>query len=583
MLIAMIVFKKFSNFAVMKHILLLLFMTCWLTSVSVTMAAEKVVWVAAGDLQDLFDEYELQYVKELTLKGTINGSDIRVLRDWASEYKTLNLEDCRIVAGGEPYFENYTTENDVIGSYMFADKEFKQLVLPNTLKKIGDYALSFCGEAIDFPETLTWLGDHAFTHNQFTSLHIPATLEHIGNGALNGNITLSDVTIDEDNPNYILEDGYLYTRDHSRLLAYFAPTSSRAETFAIAPETKTIDDKAFNYHRAYHLALNDRLEYIGDEAFKYVLENIAPHQKSLVIPNTVTHIGKGAFEKCYIDEVIISDNVERLSDYCFGDCFIQNIHLPARLKHIGYAALNNNTMRNLELPEGVETIEGRAFHGLSKKSLVIPESVRRIDPFAFEFILVDTLDIRPLLDSIPSCAFYSSQSLVKLILPPTIKRIGRSAFYECYRLKDCLLPDGLEEIEAWALAGADNMKEWHIPASVRKIDWAAFSVPNFSSHTVYVYAKEPPADTHLEAFADWTMEKSVLYVPEGSLDVYQQTAPWSYFGTILEFQPASIGTPQWFKEGSVIRSYDLQGRPAANESHGIHIVKTAKGARKVIQ
>jgi hypothetical protein len=127
------------------------------------------------------------------------------------------------------------------------------------------------------------------------------------------------------------------------------------------------------------------------------------------------------------------------------------------------------------------------------------------------------------------------------------------------------------------------MKEWHIPASVRKIDWAAFSVPNFSSHTVYVYAEEPPADTHLEAFADWTMEKSVLYVPEGSLDVYQQTAPWSYFGTILEFQPASIGTPQWFKEGSVIRSYDLQGRPAANESHGIHIVKTAKGARKVIQ
>ena len=81
----------------MKHILLLLIMTCWLPSVSVTMAAEKVVWVAAGDLQDLFDEYELQYVKELTLKGSINGSDIKVLRDWASEYKTLNLEDCRIV------------------------------------------------------------------------------------------------------------------------------------------------------------------------------------------------------------------------------------------------------------------------------------------------------------------------------------------------------------------------------------------------------------------------------------------------------------------------------------------------------
>ena len=567
----------------MKHILLLLIMTCWLPSVSVTMAAEKVVWVAAGDLQDLFDEYELQYVKELTLKGSINGSDIRVLRDWASEYKTLNLEDCRIVTGGEPYFENYTTENDVIGSYMFADKEFKKLVLPKTLKKIGDYALSFCGESIDFPATLTWLGDHAFTHNLFSSLHIPATLEHIGNGALNGNITLSDVTIDEDHPSYVLEDGYLYTRDHSRLLAYFAPISSRAETFTIAPETKIIDDKAFNFHRTYNITLNDRLERIGDAAFKYALENIAPHQKKLVIPNTVTHIGESAFEKCYIDEVIISDNVQRLSDYCFGDCFIDDIHLPARLKHIGYAALNNNTLRNLELPDSLETIEGRAFHGLTKKRLVIPESVRRIDPEAFYYIYVDTLDIRPLLDSIPRAAFYSSQSLVKLILPPTIKRIGRSAFYECYRLKDCLLPDGLEEIEAWALAGADNMKEWHIPASVRKIDWAAFSVPNFSSHTVYMYSAEPPADTHLEAFADWTMEKSVLYVPEGSLEVYRQTAPWSYFGTILEFQPTSINTPQRPFEDMDVRYYDLQGRPTAPEAHGVCIMRTPDGVRKVIR
>ena len=567
----------------MKHILLLLIMTCWLPSVSVTMAAEKVVWVAAGDLQDLFDEYELQYVKELTLKGSINGSDIRVLRDWASEYKTLNLEDCRIVTGGEPYFENYTTENDVIGSYMFADKEFKKLVLPKTLKKIGDYALSFCGEAIDFPETLTWLGDHAFTHNQFTSLHIPATLEHIGNGALNGNISLCDVTIDEDHPSYVLEDGYLYTRDHSRLLAYFAPTSSRAETFTIAPETKTIDDKAFNFHRTYNITLNDSLERIGAEAFCYALNNIAPHQKKLVIPNSVTYIGESAFAYCYIDQVIISDNVEHLSNYCFSECFIDDIHLPARLKHIGYAALNNNTLRNLELPNSLETIEGKAFHGLSKKSLVIPESVRRIDPFAFEFILVDTLDIRPRLDSIPRAAFYSSQSLVKLILPPTIKRIGRSAFYECYRLKDCLLPEGLEEIEAWALAGADNMKEWHIPASVRKIDWAAFSVPNFSSHTVYMYAEEPPADTHLEAFADWTMEKSVLYVPEGSLEVYRQTAPWSYFGTILEFQPTSINTPQRPFEDMDVRYYDLQGRPTAPEAHGVCIMRTPDGVRKVIR
>jgi hypothetical protein len=127
------------------------------------------------------------------------------------------------------------------------------------------------------------------------------------------------------------------------------------------------------------------------------------------------------------------------------------------------------------------------------------------------------------------------------------------------------------------------MKEWHIPASVRKIEWAAFSVPNFSSHTVYMYAEEPPADTHLEAFADWTMEKSVLYVPEGSLEVYRQTAPWSYFGTILEFQPTSINTPQRPFEDMDVRYYDLQGRPTAPEAHGVCIMRTPDGIRKVIR
>ena len=78
----------------MKHILLIFLLMIGLP----VMAAEKVVWVAAGDLQDLFDEYELQYVNELTLKGTINGSDIKVLQNWASEYRSLNLADCRIVA-----------------------------------------------------------------------------------------------------------------------------------------------------------------------------------------------------------------------------------------------------------------------------------------------------------------------------------------------------------------------------------------------------------------------------------------------------------------------------------------------------
>lgn len=554
-----------------------------LLAMPVRLSAGKTVTVIAGDLQNLFNIFNLMHENDLTLIGWINGSDVKVLRQWATNSeRTLNLSDCRIVAGGDPYYEDYTTEDDVIGSYMFADKEFKSLVLPNTLKKIDDYALTFCGDSITFPPTLEWIGDHAFCNNFFKKLHIPASLVHIGNGALNGSIRLENVTIDEDHPEFVLEDGYLYTRDHTRLLSYFASTSSRAESFTIRPEVKVIDDKAFNYHRCYNITLNESLEYIGEDAFKWALNNIAPHQEKLIIPNSVTNIGAGAFENCYVDTVIISDNVEYLRDNTFAMCTIHDIHLPANLKHIGWRALYNNKMYNLVLPDGLETVEGYALFNMKIDKLVIPESVRRIDEFAFYNIFADTIDIQAPLDSIPMRAFYSSQVLKKLILPPTIKRLGWSAFFECYRLTDCQLPDGLEEIGPWALAGADHMKEWHIPASVRKIEREAFGVPNSSLHTLYMYSQEPPAETHLLAFRDWAMQQSVLYVPKGSIENYQQ-APWNTFGEIREFDPTSVNPLPYSYGNTEQRSFDLGGRPTSDSHHGLRIVQTPIGVKKIMK
>ena len=143
----------------MRKITKLTFLTLILLIVPMRLSAERTLKVSAGNLRNLFDAYDLMYEFNLTIKGTINGSDVKVLREWSNSQRVLNLADCRIVAGGDPYYENYTTEDDVIGSYMFYEKEFESLVLPKTLKKIGDYAIFFCGESLDLPPTLTWITD----------------------------------------------------------------------------------------------------------------------------------------------------------------------------------------------------------------------------------------------------------------------------------------------------------------------------------------------------------------------------------------------------------------------------------------
>lgn len=538
------------------------------------------VWNIPGTLRETFDDLKLWGENELILSGSINGSDVKVLREWAGGGKTLDLSQCSIVSGGEPYFENYTTENDVIGSYMFADRSFYKLVLPKNLKKIGDYALSYCGEEIAFPATLTWIGDHAFVSNNFVKLHIPSTITHIGNGAFNGNIMLEQVTLDAENPEFVLENGYLYSRDHTRLMAYFASTSSQAENFTINPKVKIIDDKAFNGHRAKNITLNDGLEYIGEEAFKLVT-NIVPHQSKLVIPNSVNYIGAGAFEECHMDSVIISDNVDNLRDYVFAGCCIFFIHMPAKLKYIGNKALCNNIINNLEIPDGVETIGSCAFSRSEVKHLVVPESVRHIEEECFNYTLIESIEIKAPLEIIPRKAFVGCQMMKKIILPLTLKVIGESAFSVCRELEDCKLPEGLEEIGSYAFTECSNINEWHIPSSVRKIEQRAISADKTHCN-VYMYAQEPPVDTHEWAFQSLSMGNTVLYVPKGSLEKYNTKAPWSNFGTIREFDPSGINSPSFNHEGLPVRIYNLSGHLLKSESKGLQIVITQDSKAKKV-
>ncbi|MBR3114595.1 MAG: hypothetical protein IKH47_02305, partial [Bacteroidaceae bacterium] len=93
-----------------------LFMAVLFSLFCATGMAQKVVNVAtAGTLSSLLDGTEA----ELKLTGYINGDDVICLRKQIKEGKLtlLDLSEVRIVAGGEAYYDSYTTDNDVIGPY----------------------------------------------------------------------------------------------------------------------------------------------------------------------------------------------------------------------------------------------------------------------------------------------------------------------------------------------------------------------------------------------------------------------------------------------------------------------------------
>ena len=113
-----------------------------------------------------------------------------------------------------------------------------------SLTSIGDEAFSGCGAltSVKFPASLTSIGDEAFCYcNALTSVEFPASLTSIGNRAFYG-ASLSNLTVDEDNPAFTLRDNVLYSKDMDTLVYY--PAGANKEV--VIPEmVRSVREDAF--------------------------------------------------------------------------------------------------------------------------------------------------------------------------------------------------------------------------------------------------------------------------------------------------------------------------------------------------
>jgi len=146
--------------------------------------AETVVHVEkAGTLAALLTRSD----SELKVTGSLNGSDIKTLRRLTDEggVTSIDLADARIVSGGTSYYENFKTENDVIGERMFsACAKLRSIVLPTTVTAIGSNAFSNSGLTMaDIPGSVTRLGGDAFAYcNRLTTVVIGAKVTRMDQG-----------------------------------------------------------------------------------------------------------------------------------------------------------------------------------------------------------------------------------------------------------------------------------------------------------------------------------------------------------------------------------------------------------------
>lgn len=210
-------------------------------------ATSKTVSVTeAGTLSTLIPASEKNAITSLTVSGTLNGTDIRFIREMAGldiegettdgKLTELNIAGIELTDGGDAYYEDawskyYTAtsydvseDNDLYYctdlSYAFTGTNLTKVVWPATMWEVGENALAYCSDLKEFVlgsetneikphafsrcsalETITltpkiiYIDEFAFSDcSSLKSIALPAGLEMLDKSCFLGCSSLASVT-----------------------------------------------------------------------------------------------------------------------------------------------------------------------------------------------------------------------------------------------------------------------------------------------------------------------------------------------------------------------------------------------------
>jgi hypothetical protein len=158
---------------------------------------------------------------------------------------------------------------------------------------------------------------------------------------------------------------------------------------------------------------------------------------SVVMPDSVTNIGRDAFYDCGgLTNIVISTNVTLLDNEVFCFTGLTSFTFPNGITNIGISAFDNCiSLTNVVIPSGVQYIGDYAFNDCySMNSVTIPDSVTTLGDWAFSGCNMTNLTIGHGITSIPTYEFEECPSLKNVIIPDSVTNIGNNAFGLCYAL-----------------------------------------------------------------------------------------------------------------------------------------------------
>lgn len=405
---------------------------------------------------------DLSSITHLTITGYIDARDFVVIRDAMPQLQELDLSDAIIqtYSGSEGTYtwlsnypanelpqyaffnsngnnnQNYLKKITIpkstsrIGNYAFQYKSsLISVVLNSGLLTIGEYAFNCCSQiqSINIPSSVTSIESNAFNGCQGLSgdLTLPTSLTDLGSNVFNSCSKITGFKINALNQNFWAENGVLFNRDKSILLAY--PLDKTGE-YSIPTSVTKIAESAFYYNTKLSGNLNipDNVKTIEKNAF-YGCTGLTG---KITLGSGLTTIGENAFnESTGITEFNVSS-------------------ANTSFKALDGVLFNNNLTTLIKYPAG------------KTGSYTIPNSVTTIGEYSFYNCqrLTGDLTIPNNVTLIKNSAFYQCQGLNGLLtLGINLTSIESSAFYNCSNLKTIYCLRTTPPTNQWAFYSVNNL------------------------------------------------------------------------------------------------------------------------------
>ncbi len=429
----------------------------------------------------------------------------------------------------------YTNKRYTVTAIAVADgfynpgSSLKSLTLPNTINTIGDNAFySFKGlTSVVIPESVTSIGTGAFKGcDALNSVVIGDGVASIGTEAFAGCVGLTSVTLG----NGLTSIGVRAFSQCSSLTRIDIPSSvTRIESEAFNGCTALID-----------ISIPNSVTYIGFCAFgdptnplgkttpwyrnqpdlvyagRVLYRNKVVGGKSITIKEGTISITPGAFSDCTkLQSIIIPESVTHIGDFAFRRCSDLKVVsiLGNQLKEIGAGAFEHCTnLSSINLPSSLTSIGSFAFSQCFKFSVPeFPNSLINVGPYAFyntywlnsqpdglvyagrvaycykgEMPSGTTIRFKDGTVGISESAFIvgnpynegtakAYKNLTKIVIPNSVSYIGEYAFQTCENLASVSIGNGVKTIGDGAFSGCSNLSELIIGDAVNSIGTRTFS------------------------------------------------------------------------------------------------------------